>query len=344
MRNRPHHGDGQGEGDRRGDERQAFHNPERVKPKKKTKPKALIAGADKKPEQKPEQKPESKVITPPKPAKNPEKIKHTKEEKRAYFNQHYLVCDKCTTKGKPTVYKKIDGKCKCQTQTQQPKSILKPEKKLSTQSTAPKNTKPAVTFHNPPVKQSVSKYPSIPLSHFMNCSAMMFHKDSDNPSKLWGTLVKATIDKRKYWLITEHQLVNGAYVIVDTKKIELNQIKGWEKVDNGGGDKTYFRLPAENLVIPNVTSAPKIGSVKPGSSFVASLYGYNPSNSQFSYGSSTVEEQDGFLIHSVTTANYSCGSFLMDQNGYIVGLHVRTSGPSPQRGKNNFVFCLKLVG
>jgi hypothetical protein len=69
---------------------------------------------------------------------------------------------------------------------------------------------------------------------------------------------------------------------------------------------------------------------------VLNLIGRKPDGLQDFVCATTGDKKGDYIIHSVTTTDYTCGAFLYDSNRDVaVGLHTRTDGPNPN-GSNNY--------
>lgn len=86
-----------------------------------------------------------------------------------------------------------------------------------------------------------------------------------------------------------------------------------------------------------------MGVYVPGTNCVGSLVGFSPDDKEPVAGVTEYNLQNGFLTHSVTTKNFSCGSALLNDQYEIVGVHVRTNGPN-KNGLNNQCVPLKILG
>lgn len=197
----------------------------------------------------------------------------------------------------------------------------------------------SVSIHNP-VKGDLAFHDNLIPLYLPGCN---------NPgvnSEYWGTMLKAEMDGKRFVFITHHQLRDGCYYkTTDGKVTLLPKADKWELY--GNGNLSFYRIPADKLVgIPKGQNM-KVSDPQKGSNFVAMYVGYNPATLEKVVGTTPYSYAGGEvdIVHSCSTQNFSCGSFLFDtQLNAIVGLHHGSLGPAAKRGNNNMMIPLKSVG
>ena len=186
--------------------------------------------------------------------------------------------------------------------------------------------------------QSVSKYTPKHADLLLGSVVTMFHPESTQNTKVWGTLVRTELPDGKFWVITEHQLDGKAYVMSGSKKIVLKELP-WTYVDNGGGLRSYYKLPLSALAIEGVSMTLKYKPTLVGEVFAGCLIGTDPATGKITIGPTDCEEKNGFIVYDTTTANHYCGSALVDGDGNLRSIHTHSYGPNILGG-NNFGTCL----
>jgi hypothetical protein len=180
------------------------------------------------------------------------------------------------------------------------------------------------------------------LNKDASCITPLYHQNGHASTKIFGTLAKIKRDDGTFWIITDHQFVDGVYVKNNNKIIDLKKVDGWKK--EGEGNFAYHLLPASKLQIDNIEPK-KVGAIARNGSIAARLIGFCPQSGVILGGHSLANvNADNYIQHSVTTRNYSCGSILLNENHEIVGIHVATIGKDVKNGGNNYCFPLKIVG
>jgi hypothetical protein len=167
---------------------------------------------------------------------------------------------------------------------------------------------------------------------------MYIDAGGNSTTKMWGTLVKVRFGKETCWVISDHQLVPGVFVKDKLRNVYLNGL-AWEPV--GEGDTRYHKLPAAQLSLEGISPI-TFSPIADGVNLTVTLAGYNPDNEKPFFTSTEGRLSDGKIVHSATTANWYCGSALIDaRTNTIIGVHMGTIGPNATRGQNNF--CLPLL-
>jgi hypothetical protein len=190
--------------------------------------------------------------------------------------------------------------------------------------------------------QADSKHPVVPLEKDGSSIVPLYHPRGHSNTKIFGTLAKVKKENGTFWIITDHQFVQGVYVKNNDKVIDLISIKGWEKF--GSGNFAYHLLPASALQIDKI-EARKIGSIARSGNIAARLVGFCPATGKIVSGHSVASmNADNYIQHSITTQNYSCGSILLNENHEVVGIHVASTGRDTKNGNNNYCFPLKVEG
>jgi hypothetical protein len=147
--------------------------------------------------------------------------------------------------------------------------------------------------------------------------------------------------------ITEHQLLKGVYYRGNDNKVYLLPPKEkWTVL--GVGNVSQCRIPKGELkAIPSVPHLNVMGP-QVGNGFSSLYIGLNPLTMQREfcdtpYSWSGKAEDD--VIHSASTANFSCGSFLYDSElDAAIAAHHGTIGPDSKLGENNLCSPLKAMG
>jgi len=185
------------------------------------------------------------------------------------------------------------------------------------------------------VNQARSKYAiDYCTSEKHSCLIRLFNKGSTQDDQYFGDMCKLKKDGKAFWLVNQHQLNSDTYY-KDTKgKIVPIEVSQWTKFKELGRD-SLWSTPADKIQIPGITplSMAAMGTDRK----ICTLYGVDPTNMK-TYSCSTEVEltSDGYIAHSVSTANNFCGSILWDpQQQAVLGIHTRTDGPS-NHGFNNF--------
>jgi hypothetical protein len=101
-----------------------------------------------------------------------------------------------------------------------------------------------------PQLQADSKYPNLPLNKDGSCITPLYHQNGHASTKIFGTLAKIKRDDGTFWIITDHQFIDGVYVKNNNKIIDLKKLDGWRK--EGEGNFAYHLLPASKLQIDNI--------------------------------------------------------------------------------------------
>jgi hypothetical protein len=164
----------------------------------------------------------------------------------------------------------------------------------------------------------------------------------------WGTMDRVTFDKVNYVVITEHQLLKEVYYCPEEGKFELLPPKDkWETF--GKGTISYCRIPVNSLkAMKRPGQAVSVSAPQIGVDIPCMYFGLNPRTMEREL-CATVYSWDGRetsdIIHSATSANFSCGSMLYDSKlKAIVGLHHGSLGPDAKHGNNNLCSPLKVMG
>jgi hypothetical protein len=185
--------------------------------------------------------------------------------------------------------------------------------------------------------QSSSSYTAFPASTEFHNSMISIFSEELNPldDHYCGTICKINYKDKNYWLSTKHQLTNDVYCVIGNKQIPLKTL-GWINVEFLE-DRDITLLPADKLQ----AQAKAITAARfTNGRHVACLVAIDP-RTRKTVMCPTNYEFDGTvakLAHSASTANYWCGSLLIEEHK-IIGIHVSTSGPSKQGG-NNYVQSL----
>jgi len=153
-------------------------------------------------------------------------------------------------------------------------------------------------------------------------------------------------DKVQYVWITEHQLVQGVYYRGNDGKVYLLPEKDkW--ITLGFGNVSQCRIPKGEFKHLATMPHLRVEGPRIGSGFSSLYIGLNPLTMQREF-CDTPYSWDGKassdVIHSASTANFSCGSFLYDSEVEAVASHHGTIGPDSKLGENNLCSPLKAMG
>jgi len=164
--------------------------------------------------------------------------------------------------------------------------------------------------------------------------------------EFWGAMLLADMDKVKYVFTTEHQLIKGVYYRGnDTKVYLLPPKEEWTAF--GNGNISIMRIARDK--VKHLSAVPSLQVVAPqtGHARVCLYVGLNPKTTLREF-TATCYSWDGKatsdVIHSASTENYCCGSFLYDSTlNAVVGLHHGSIGPDSKHGENNLCSPLKAM-
>jgi len=199
--------------------------------------------------------------------------------------------------------------------------------------------------------QSISKHKPIPGSaRYHDNLIPIFNPNAGNSGidkEFWGTMLCASQDNVQYVWITEHQLLPGVYYRGSDGKVYLLPTKEkWTTL--GYGNISQCRIP--KAMVTQLPSVPHLKVVGPriGTGFSSLYIGLNPStmnrefcDTPYSWSGKATDD----VIHSASTANFSCGSFLYDSElEAVVASHHGTIGPDSKLGENNLCSPLKAMG
>jgi len=204
----------------------------------------------------------------------------------------------------------------------------------------------------PPYKpQSLSKHkPMQGSARYHDNLIPIFNPNAGNTGvdkEFWGTMLCASQDKIQYVWITEHQLLPGVYYRGSDDKVYLLPKKE-EWTTLGFGVISQCRIPKAKL--KSLPSVPNLKVVGPqiGTGYSCLYIGLNPMTMQrescdtpYSWSGKASDD----VIHSASTANFSCGSFLYDSElEAVIASHHGTIGPDSKLGENNLCSPLKAMG
>jgi hypothetical protein len=165
--------------------------------------------------------------------------------------------------------------------------------------------------------------------------------------EFWGTMLCASQDKVQYVWITEHQLLKTVYYRgSDDKVYFLSPKEKWTKL--GFGSVSQCRIPkAELKALPAVPHLKVVGP-QIGTGISCLYIGLNPNTMLREFCDtpySWTGKSEDSVVHSASTANFSCGSFLYDSElEGVVASHHGTIGPDSKLGENNLCSPLKAMG
>jgi hypothetical protein len=202
------------------------------------------------------------------------------------------------------------------------------------------------------VQQSLSLHKQIPGNVALHANLIkIYYQKAGNPgsdSEFFGSMIKVIFDGTSYVVITEHQLLNGVYYNHPQtgKATPLPPKADWETF--GKGTIAFCRIPSGKINLPSGGLRMSVVTPQIGTNFPCCYIGYDPATCEPTI-CTTAYSWDGDsksdIIHSATTANFSCGAFLYDAELCgIVGLHHGTVGPNSKRGNNNLCSPLKAMG
>jgi hypothetical protein len=160
----------------------------------------------------------------------------------------------------------------------------------------------------------------------------------------WGTMVKAVDAGVTYMYITEHQLLPDVYYLgQDGKPRTLPPKDQWELLNQG--IRRFCRIPAGKLVSVKAAKSVTVMAPQIGEGFVVLYIGVDPKTVQNTITATQYKwsgDMNDDVVHSATTENFSCGSWLFDVTKQgMIGLHHGSLGPAPKTGNNNLCAALK---
>jgi hypothetical protein len=198
--------------------------------------------------------------------------------------------------------------------------------------------------------QSLSKHkPMLGSAKYHDNLIPIFNPNAGNSGvdkEFWGTMLCATQDKVQYVWITEHQLLPGVYYRgADNKVYLLPKKEEWTVL--GFGVISQCRIHKSKLKLPTMPHL-KVEGPQVGTGFSCLYIGLNPMTMQrefcdtpYSWSGRATDD----VIHSASTANHSCGSFLYDSElDAVIASHHGTLGPDLKLGENNLCSPLKAMG
>jgi len=199
--------------------------------------------------------------------------------------------------------------------------------------------------------QSLSKHNPIQGSaRFHDNLVPIFNPRAGNSgvdSEFWGTMLCAMQDGTQFVWITEHQLVQGVYYRGSDNKVYLLPEKDkWTIL--GFGNISQCRIPKAKL--PMLAAVPKLRVEAPnvGNHYPCMYIGLSPLTMQREFCATTYSwdgKPESSALHSATTSNFSCGSFLYDsERECVIASHHGTIGPDSKLGENNLCSPLKAMG
>ena len=173
--------------------------------------------------------------------------------------------------------------------------------------------------------EATSTHEQIPVDRLRKCVWPVFYDKSSHDKKFWGTLSKVNFNGKSFFSITEHQVKPGVYVVVDNKRIDFPPRGEWTFI--GNGIDAIGLLPASKLMIPNMKALNVTKSFTLTDKLKGMMFGFDPIKDEFCVCCTDVTINGATASHSASTANYSCGSPILDcSNSSIIGLHYRTDG------------------
>jgi len=205
--------------------------------------------------------------------------------------------------------------------------------------------------HKPYQKQSASLHEPVKGSLSLHdCLIPIFNPRAGNTGvdkEFWGTMEKVHVGGVWYVIATEHQVLDYVYYNGNDNQVHLLPPRDkWSTY--GDGNISFCRIPADNLKGLAKIKAVSVETPQKGHGHACLYIGLNPKTMEREVIGTTYSwdgDKTHDVIHSATTANFSCGSFLYDSKlKAVVALHHGSLGPDSKHGENNLCSPLKAMG
>jgi hypothetical protein len=147
----------------------------------------------------------------------------------------------------------------------------------------------------------------------------MFHPDSSEQTKFFGTAILTKRAGLSFYVTTWHQAENSPTVEHNGKRYPTRR-EDWTKCE-GPENSCLATMPFAKLNLAGVPASWALpqASVREHGSYPCSFMGFHPTTNKFIIASTIVHRRGNTIYHSASTKNYSCGSVLLDADLMLSG-------------------------